>query len=76
MSTTANVAETEDQEWIGLHPAAWLIGRGTGWIQRKALCGLIRTRVLPGVAPRYRREDVEKLAAAPQPEARPEGVSA
>jgi hypothetical protein len=54
----------EDREWVSLRAAARLLEVSTGTFVRLATDGHIRIQDLPGLAPRYSRSDVLKLASA------------
>jgi hypothetical protein len=61
---------TEPREWINGRQAGQIVGCSPMAIVRAALLGQVRTRLSPGVAPRYHKGDVEKLAVArAQPQA-------
>jgi len=51
-------------EWLDAGAAAELLGVERRHIRRLARDGLLSVRRLPGVRPRYRRDEIERLAAA------------
>jgi hypothetical protein len=55
---------TEPDGWINGRQAGQIVGCSPSCIVRAALLGQVRTKLQPGVAPRYHKGDVQKLAVA------------
>jgi hypothetical protein len=55
------VTPPSELEWINGATAARLAGCHAMALPRAALLGLIRVRILPGIAPRYHKDDCERL---------------
>ncbi len=51
-------------EWLTGRQASKTIGCSPTALQRAALLGHIRTKIEPGIPPRYHRDDVRRIADA------------
>jgi hypothetical protein len=51
------------EEWISGLKARRCLRVSYGSLARRAILGKVRTRLEPGVAPRYAQDDVEAIAA-------------
>jgi hypothetical protein len=56
------IVDPGSPEWLSGRAASMKIGCSPTALQRAALLGQIRTRLDPGVPPRYHAGDVEKIA--------------
>jgi hypothetical protein len=56
------VTEPATSEWLNGRQASQTIGCSPTALQRAALIGQIRTRIEPGIPPRYHRDDVARIA--------------
>lgn len=64
------IASAESSEWINGNTARQLLDCTITALQRAALVGLIRVRLIPGMPPRYNRADVERYAQEMAPKAK------
>ena len=58
------ITEPADSEYINGRQACLAIGCSPSALQRAVMLGEVRFKLEPGVAPRYHRDDCERLAAA------------
>ena len=56
------VTEPATSEWLNGRQASKTIGCSPTALQRAAFLGQIRSKIDPGIPPRYHRDDVERLA--------------
>ncbi len=61
------VIDPHAEAWLNGRQACKLAGCAAGALQRAALFGFIRAKLIPGVPPRYHRGDVEKFARSKPP---------
>lgn len=64
MSTTLAMAPPGAEEWVSGLQARRMLGIGYGALQRLAVIGKVTTLVEPGLSPRYRRDDLARLAGS------------
>ncbi len=53
---------SENRRWLFLRPTARLLEVSPTTVKKLAAAGSIRVQSLPGLPPRYSREDIEALA--------------
>ncbi len=58
----APVTDPAASEWLNGRQASKTIGCSPTALQRAALLGQVRTKIEPGIPPRYHRTDVERIA--------------
>jgi hypothetical protein len=58
----APVTDHIASEWLNGRQASRRIGCSPTALQRAALLGQVRTKIEPGIPPRYHRDDVERIA--------------
>jgi hypothetical protein len=56
------VTDLASSQWLNGRQATKKIGCSPSALQRAALLGQVRTKIEPGIPPRYHRDDVERIA--------------